>query len=66
MLVFLHHRCRGPRGLHGDPVDASEPLAGHLLALGPLQVQPQVVHCPLAPGDVSVILPVFQRGDVVG
>lgn len=65
-LVFGHHRCQGLRGLHGDPVDLSEPLAGHLLALGPLQAQLQVVHCPLAPVDVIVVLPVFQNGNVGG
>lgn len=41
--------------LHNDPVDLVEQLAGHLLAPGALQVEPQVVHGPLAPVDVVVV-----------
>lgn len=49
------HR-HGLQGLHDDPVDLIKQLARHLLAPGALQVEPQVVHGPLAPVDVVVVL----------
>lgn len=55
------HR-HGLQGLHNDPVDLVEQPAGHLLASGALQVQPQVVHRPLAPVDVVVILLATEKG----
>lgn len=50
------------QGLHNDPVDLVEQPAGHLLASGALQVESQVVHRPLAPVDVVVILLATEKG----
>lgn len=40
----------------------TEPLAGHLLVSGALQVEPQVGHRPLALRDVVVVLATFLNG----
>uniref|UniRef100_A0A480HXA7 Putative tubulin polyglutamylase TTLL1 isoform X3 n=1 Tax=Sus scrofa TaxID=9823 RepID=A0A480HXA7_PIG len=64
VFVVVHHRGHGLQRLHDDPVDLVEQLAGHLLAAGALEVEPQVADRPLAPVDVVVVLPVFLNGNV--
>lgn len=48
--------------LHNNPVDLVKQLAGHLLASGALQVEPQVAHGPLASVDVVVVFLVTAEG----
>lgn len=52
----------GLQRLHDDPVDLVEQLAGHLLAAGALEVEPQVADRPLAPVDVVVVLLATGKG----